>query len=76
MKIDNQLLLDCVIQVCDYNFSRLQAYQIIGDSIFVTVESTDTMKEYWVGSKTVEIYMDEYLLFSRSKKMNKMFKNC
>ena len=69
MEIDKNILLECICYFYKYEFSDLTDYQIRNDYILATVVSDSDMSEYYVGTRSVDIDIDEYLNFIRNRKL-------
>ena len=69
MEIDKNILLECICYFYKYQFSDITDYQIRKDYILSTVVSDDDISEFYVGTKSVSIDIDEYLSFIRNKKL-------
>jgi len=69
MEIDRNILLECICYFYKYEFSELTDYQIRNDYILATVVSDSDMSEYYVGTRSVDIDIDEYLNFIRNRKL-------
>lgn len=71
MTINNDILLECVNYVSNYNFTKLESYVFFHDSILAKVASYRSDISY-IGTKTVEVYKSEYILFDRLNKIKKL----
>lgn len=71
MKLNNEILLDCVNHILNYNFNNIEYYNLFDDFILVTVSSFKTDIDFF-GKKTVQIYKSEYLEFERLFKIKKI----
>lgn len=69
MEIDKDILLDCICYLYDYEFSDLTDYQVRNDYILATVVSDSDISEFYVGTRSVDIDIDEYLSFDRNRKL-------
>lgn len=72
-EIDESVLLECIQQLYKYNFGDIKKYWIINDIIFSEV-SSDPTKEFY-STKTVDIIIDEYEYFMRTKKLHHIKEN-
>ena len=70
MKIDKDILLECICHLCKYQFSDIKDYQVHDEYILATVISESDKVEYFVGQKNVDIDIDEYLNYVRCKKLD------
>lgn len=69
MEIDKNILLECICYFYKYQFSDVTDYQIRNDYILATVVSDSDISEFFVGTKSVDIDIDEYLNFTRNRKL-------
>jgi len=67
MEINKDILLECINYLCDYNFDVLTHYKIY-DEIIISGVSKEL--DDYSGNKSVDITIDEYQEFVRSKKLN------
>lgn len=70
MEIKEDILLECICYFYKYEFSELVDYQVRKDYILATVVSSNDMSEYYVGTKSVDIDLDEYFNFVRNRKLS------
>ena len=71
MELNKDILLDCVNHVSGYKFTSIESYLFFSDSILVTVTSYKVDVDF-IGRKTVEVYINEYILFERLNKIKKI----
>lgn len=69
MEIDETILLECICCFYKYQFSEITDYQIRNDYILATVVSDSDISEFFIGTKSVDIDIDEYLNFTRNRKL-------
>lgn len=69
MKINKTILLECICHFYKYQFSNLIDYQIRNDYILSTVVSDSAISDFFIGTKSTYIDIDEYLYFIRIKKL-------
>ncbi len=69
MEIDKDILLDCICYFYNYEFSDITDYQVRNDYILATVVSDSDISEFYVGTRSVDIDIDEYLSFDRNRKL-------
>ncbi len=72
MKINEEILLECINYFYKYNFSELIEYKIKGNIIYATVLPEEKKIEYFLGKKSVDLDIAEYETFIRIKKLNKL----
>lgn len=69
MEIDETILLECICCFYKYQFSEITDYQIRNDYILATVVSDSDISEFFIGTRSVDIDIDEYLNFTRNRKL-------
>ena len=74
MEIDKDILLECICYYYKYEFSELTDYQVRNDYILATVVSDNDMSEYYIGTRSVDIDIDEYEHFIRKRKLRTLNK--
>jgi hypothetical protein len=67
MEIDKVILLECINYLCDYSYDYITHYKVYDDIIISGVHKE---LDNYSGSKSVDITIDEYVSFLRSKKLN------
>lgn len=72
MKLNNEILLECINYIHDYKFNEVESYMFFGEkSILVTVNNFKSDINYYA-RKTVEIYFNDYEIFERKFKLKKI----
>ena len=74
MKIDDSVLLECIQHLCGYDFGDVMDYKTY-DGFIIATMSSDPTKDYFYGTKSVDITFDEYQEFVRRKKLNAIKKS-
>jgi hypothetical protein len=76
MEINKDILLECICYFYKYEFSDVTYYQVRKDLgnwyILATVVSDSDISEFYVGTKNVDIEINEYIDFVRCKKLSQI----
>jgi hypothetical protein len=72
MEINEEFLLECINYLYKYNFSELIDYKIKGDIIYANVLPEEEKMGYFLGKKSVDLDIEEYINYIRIKKLNKL----